>query len=106
MRFIGERRNLEEEHPLDIVALNLNRKNKLLKEKSDFAGLRDQYQKVKSKFGGVEYLDKVQDLSFEQKETLLYYDEVVTGHAGSLLDNNNYRVFILKRKLLVFLLVT
>merc|ERR1711908_149688 len=37
MRFIGPRNHLEEEHPLDIVALNLNRKNKLV-EKRDFSG--------------------------------------------------------------------
>merc|ERR1719454_2751765 len=89
MRFIGARNHMEEENPLDVVALNLNRKNKHI-EKRDFAGLRDNYQSVKTKFGGVQNLDKVNHLSFEQKESLLYFDEIVRGMSGSLLENKIY----------------
>lgn len=89
MRFIGARNHIEEENPLDIVALNLNKKNRHI-EKRDFAGLRDNYQSVKTKFGGVQNLDKVNHLSFEQKESLLYFDEIVRGMSGSLLENKIY----------------
>ena len=47
MRFIGPRSHLEEEHPVDMVALNLSSRNR--KDAGPLGELREQYEQVRGK---------------------------------------------------------
>ena len=78
MRFIGPRSHLEEEHPVDMVSLNLT--NRSRKEAGPLGGLRDQYEQVRGKVGELENIGNLgAQLSFEQRETLIYFEEIVKG---------------------------
>ena len=81
MRFIGPRSHLEEEYPVDMVALNLT--NRSRKDAGPLGGLRDQYEQVRGKVGELENIGNLgAQLSFEQRETLIYFEEIVKGDNG------------------------
>ena len=54
MRFIGPSSHLAEEHPVDMVALNLT--NRSRKEAGPLGGLREQYENVRGKVGELEHI--------------------------------------------------
>ena len=82
MRFIGPRSHLEEEHPVDMVSLNLT--NRSRKEAGPLGGLRDQYEQVRGKVGELENIGNLgAQLSFEQRETLIYFEEIVKGDSAA-----------------------
>jgi len=54
MRFIGPSSHLAEEHPVDMVALNLTNRNR--KEAGPLGGLREQYENVRGKVGELEHI--------------------------------------------------
>ena len=67
MRFIGPRSHLEEEYPVDMVALNLT--NRSRKDAGPLGGLRDQYEQVRGKVGELENIGNLgAQLSFEQRK--------------------------------------
>ena len=89
MRFIGPSSHLAEEHPVDMVALNLTNRNR--KEAGPLGGLREQYENVRGKVGELEHIGNlgnwvkliVHRLSIVQID---YYNVKYTGVAGILLD--------------------
>ena len=88
MRFIGPRSHLEEEHPVDMVALNLT--NRTRKDAGPLGGLREQYEQVRGKVGELDNIGNLgAQLSFEQRETLIYFEEIVSGAGGGIWDESD-----------------
>ena len=78
MRFIGPRSHLEEEYPVDMVALNLT--NRSRKDAGPLGGLRDQYEQVRGKVGELENIGNLgAQLSFEQREDSYWSDNFFMG---------------------------
>lgn len=87
MRFIGPRSHLEEEHPVDMVALNLT--NRTRKDAGPLGGLREQYEQVRGKVGELDNIGNLgAQLSFEQRETLIYFEEIVSGQCGGIWEDS------------------
>ena len=82
MRFIGPSSHLAEEHPVDMVALNLTNRNR--KEAGPLGGLREQYENVRGKVGELEHIGnlgnwvKIDNASFNNVKNV--------GLTGILLD--------------------